>query len=176
MDDQSFPSKRIWNNIINAAIHETYESQLKERLSAENDSALFREIHNSISPHQAWIVAKDFPELLPAAKYVVNLCALVEPLSSEMLCEKCGRFFTEVVTHILTVCTYTLETREDFWRDVISLEPIEFSVFLDSLTPETLCLTLLSCSTDFDLDDENSLAFSKICLDFIYHSCRQFHK
>jgi hypothetical protein len=35
---------------------------------------------------------------------------------------------------MLFSCDFTVELREDLWRDIININPIDFSVYMDSLT------------------------------------------
>ena len=53
---------------------------------------------------------------------------------------------------MLFSCDFTVELREDLWRDIININPIDFSVYMDSLTSLEFTAELLSCDTKYELD------------------------
>jgi hypothetical protein len=89
----------------------------------------FKLIHPVIKEHRAWAVAKLFPEIRVAAKYVIDLCAIVRIEDEKLLCDKCGMFYFNIIEHILFSCDLLVELREDLWRDIIHINQIDFSVY-----------------------------------------------
>ena len=81
------------------------------------------------SKNRAWAVAKLFPEIRVAAKYVIDLCAIVRIEDEKLLCDKCGMFYFNTIEHILFSCDLLVELREDLWRDIIHINQIDFSVY-----------------------------------------------
>ena len=89
----------------------------------------------------------------------------VEEIS--LLCEKCGHFLSNIVIHIMCSCDRLGDVREQLWESLISIDPIDFSVYLDSLTPELFIATMLSCDTEYDLDDTNRNYLTRICITYM---------
>jgi hypothetical protein len=85
----------------------------------------FKLIHPVIKVHRAWAVAKLVPEIRVAAKYVIDLCAIVRIEDEKLLCDKCGMFYFNIIEHILFSCDIIVELREDLWRHI---NQIDFSV------------------------------------------------
>ena len=83
----------------------------------------FKLIHPVIKEHRAWAVAKLFPEIRVAAKYVIDLCAIVRIEDEKLLCDKCGMFYFNIIEHILFSCDFIVELREDLWRDIVNINP-----------------------------------------------------
>jgi hypothetical protein len=54
-----------------------------------------------------------FLELRGAAKYVIDLCAIVRIEDEKLLCDKCGMFYFNIIEHILFSCDLFVELRED---------------------------------------------------------------
>ena len=104
----------------------------------------FKLIHPVIKVHIAWAVAKLLPELRVAAKYEIDLCAIVRIEDEKLLCDKCGMFYFNIIEHILFSCDFIVELREDLWRDIVNINPLHFSVYMDSLTSLEFTAELLS--------------------------------
>jgi hypothetical protein len=64
----------------------------------------FKLIHPVIKVHRAWAVAKLFPVIRVAAKYLIDLCAIVRIEDEKLLCDKCGMFYFNIIEHILFSC------------------------------------------------------------------------
>ncbi|CAC5394010.1 unnamed protein product [Mytilus coruscus] len=132
----SFPSKKLWSVIVNRNIKATEETWWLYRISFDNDFYMFRHIHSAIKPHKAWTIAKQFPELRVSVK-----------------------FFLNIVEHLLVSCDFTQDKRDDLWQDIINVNPIQFSVFMDSLSAHEFTTTILSCNTSYELENDE-LIFS----------------
>ncbi|CAG2245958.1 unnamed protein product [Mytilus edulis] len=143
----SFPSKIVWNNVVSQNIHKTEQLKWLERISNDSDFNFFKLIHPVIKLHKAWIIAKRYPDLRVASKYIIDLCAIVRIEAEQLLCEKCGKLFTNVLEHILCSCDFVLDYRNEMWRDIININPIQFSVYMDSLSSLEFTATILSCDT-----------------------------
>ena len=133
----------------------------------------FKLIHPVIKVHRTWAVAKLFPELRVTAKYVIGLCAIVRIEDEKLLCDKCGMFYFNIIEHILFSCDFIVELREDLWRDIININPIDFSVYMDSLTSLKFTAELLSCDTKYELE---SMAFSKCYVFHVNNIGKLFHR
>ena len=166
----------MWNRHVFSNILCTEELKWHNRMQVDSDFNVFRKIHRHIVPHRAWYIGKLNPHLRESAKYVVDLCALIRTEQSALLCDKCGQFFTNIVEHILCSCDTVLNLRDKLWEDIININPIEFSVYLDSLPSDELTQTLLSCDTVYDLDDDDRKYFSKICVTYVAKMCKMFYK
>ena len=170
-----FPSKTVWNCCITNAIKNTEERRWRHRMSNDSDFNFFSLIHKNIAPHKAWTVARSFPKLRTAAKYVIDLCAIVRTEENALLCDKCGMFFTNIIVHILCSCDRVLSLREQLWERVIAIDPIEFSVYLDSLSQDTFAAVILSCDAEYELEEEDRIYFSQICTEYVYRMCTAFY-
>ncbi|CAG2253602.1 MIZ1 [Mytilus edulis] len=155
----SFPSKKLWSVIVNQNINASEETWWSYRISCDNDFYMFRHIHSAIKPHKAWTIAKQFPELRVSAKYVIDLCSIVRYEDEHLLCDKCGKFFLNIVEHLLVSCDFIQDKRDDLWQDIININPIQFSVFMDSLSAHEFTTTILSCNTSYKLENEELTFF-----------------
>ncbi|CAG2211335.1 unnamed protein product [Mytilus edulis] len=160
----SFPSKKLWSVIVNQNINASEETWWSYRISCDNDFYMFRHIHSAIKPHKAWTIAKQFPELRVSAKYVIDLCSIVRYEDEHLLCDKCGKFFLNIVEHLLVSCDFIQDKRDDLWQDIININPIQFSVFMDSLSAHEFTTTILSCNTSYELENDELTFFSKTCV------------
>ncbi|CAG2251433.1 unnamed protein product [Mytilus edulis] len=160
----SFPSKAVWNRYISTSIANSENNRWQQRISVDSDFEIFRKIHKHIVPHRAWVIAKTNPNFREGAKVIVDLCSVIRSEESPLLCDKCGQFFYNIIEHIMCMCDRLSDLRAKLWEDLISINPIVFSVYLDNLTSSTFTATLLSCYTEYDLDNDNSIYFSKTCI------------
>ena len=136
---------------------------------------MFRHIHSAIKPHKAWTIAKQFPELRASAKYVIDLCSIVRYEDGHLLCDKCGKFFLNIVEHLLVSCDFIQDKRDDLWQDIININPIQFSVYMDSLSAHEFTTTILSCNTSYELENDELTFFSKTCVRHVETICRDFY-
>ncbi|XP_063431682.1 uncharacterized protein LOC134714370 [Mytilus trossulus] len=171
----SFPSKKLWSVIVNQNINASEETWWSYRISCDNDFYMFRRIHSAIKPHKAWTIAKQFPELRASAKYVIDLCSIVRYEDGHLLCDKCGKFFLNIVEHLLVSCDFIQDKRDDLWQDIININPIQFSVFMDSLSAHEFTTTILSCNTSYELENDELTFFSKTCVRHVEKICRDFY-
>lgn len=123
-----FPSKQIWSRTVKQHVYEIEEDLWHTRMESDNDFNIFRMIHSKITPHKAWIIAKLFPELREKAKFLVDICCLIREDNELLLCDKCGQFYNNIFKHLLLSCDHTRDSRDEFWRDIIAINPITFSV------------------------------------------------
>ena len=79
-----------------------------------------------------------------------------------------------LIEHLLVSCDRTRDKRDDFWQDIINIDPIDFSVYMDNLSSTDIICTVLSCDTTYELDQDELLFFSKICVHYVASTCRQF--
>ncbi len=170
----TFLSKRIWTNLVTFKIQTIEQEAWLARMDNDVNFYLFKSIHPVIEPHRAWCLAKSFPSSREDAKYVIDMCCVIVNTDYELLCEKCGLLYYNIVEHLLVSCDLTRDKREDFWRDIISINPIEFSVYMDNLTASEFVCTVLSCNTKFELCVDELLVFSKSCIYNIPRICKYF--
>jgi len=170
----TFPSKIYWTKIVKENVYSIEENLWRERLVNDDDFQLFRIIHPNIKPHKAWAVAKSFPEFRSDAKYVVDLCSIVRYDNRQLLCDKCGILYQNIIEHLLVSCDRTRDKRDEFWQDIINIDPIDFSVHMDNLSSTDFICTVLSCDTTYELDQDELLFFAKSCVHHVVSICRQF--
>ncbi|VDI27522.1 Hypothetical predicted protein [Mytilus galloprovincialis] len=175
MDSGNFPSQRIWKRIVHRSIFEYELNEWQQRINIDSDFNIFKKIHKVFQPHPAWTVALDFPYLRKQANYIVSLCCLVHNTNSDsILCDKCGKLFTDPCIHAISSCDYLSDIRDEFWCELLCLNPITFSAFLGSLNDEDFCYILLSCETEFELDCEQKKRFQFLCVKYVYRFCKTF--
>ncbi|CAG2233240.1 unnamed protein product [Mytilus edulis] len=175
MDSGHFPSQRIWKRIVHRSIFEYELKEWQQRINIDSDFNIFKKIHKVFQPHPAWTVALDFPYLRKQANYIVSLCCLVHNTNSDsILCDKCGKLFTDPCIHAISSCDYLSDIRDEFWCELLCLNPITFSAFLGSLDDEDFCYILLSCETEFELDCEQKKRFQFLCVKYVYRFCKTF--
>jgi hypothetical protein len=128
------------------------------------------------------------------------------------LCAKCDKLYLNIIDHLLVSCDRTRDKRDDFWQDIINIDPdrtrdkrddfwqdiinidpdrtrdkrddfwqdiinidpIDFSVYMDSLSSTDFICTVISCDTTYELDQDELLFFSNICMHYVASTCRQF--
>ena len=176
MKTGTFPSKISWTKIVKENVYSTEANFWRDRLVNDDDFQLFRIIQPNIKPHKAWTVAQSFSEFRSDAKYVVELCSMVRYDNRQLLCDKCGKLYQNIIEHLLVSCDRTRDKRDDFWQDIINIDPIDFSVYMDNLSSIDFICTVLSCDTTYELDQDELLLFSKMCLHYVASTCRQFNQ
>ena len=142
LENGTFPSKNVWKNIVKSAINEFEIIHWKQRLFEDNEFQTFRKIHSVYRPHPAWTVALRHPYYLKQARYLISLCCLIRTDTETKLCEKCGKLFTDPCVNAMTSCDYLVDTRDNFWCDIINLNPITFSAYLGCLSDDELCTVI----------------------------------
>ena len=171
----TFPSMRTWKHLVYDTIRKYELSEWIQRLNDDDEFDRFRSIHQVYQPHQAWTVALSHPHLRKQAHYIVSLCCLIRNATDNFLCDKCGKFFNDPCTHATTSCDYLSDIHDKFWTEIISLDPITFSAFLGCKSDDELCFILLSCDTDFELDNDNMARFQLLCVTYVYRCCDGFN-
>ena len=54
------------------------------------------------------------------------------------------------------------------WSEFVCVNPIAFSVILDDMSEDELTIRLLSCQTDFNVDEDyNPILFQNLCYIYI---------
>ena len=171
-----FPSRKAWASILKETIVKVEEINWLQRMSADDNFNFFRQIHRHIEPHKAWTVARNVPHLQAASKYVIDLCAIVRNEEEPLLCERCGGLFINIIEHIMVSCLITKGLRDDMWRDIINIDPIEFSVFVDSIDSLRFAASILAYKTEFELDLNNELSFAELCVRNTEKICKFFYR
>ncbi|CAC5382904.1 unnamed protein product [Mytilus coruscus] len=174
-----FPVQNQWKSIVKKRVYEYEENVLKQRLDSDRDFEYFKLIHNSIEPHRAWTILRQYPSLKFQAKFVISLCAVVRPSEPDaelLLCHKCGFFYDNAIVHILIQCSSVSSTRDLFWIYLINIGPTEFSTTLHAMEDTYLTLTLLSCNSNkfFLLEKSDADSFTYSCVKFINRLCNEY--
>ncbi|CAG2206950.1 unnamed protein product [Mytilus edulis] len=165
MTSETFPSQRIWKRIVYRSIFEYELKEWQQRISIDNDLNIFQKIFKIFHPHPAWTVVLDFPYLRKQANYIVSLCCSVHNTNSDIiLCDKCGKHFSDPCIQEISSCDYLSNIRDEFWCELLCIKPINFSAFLGSLADEEFCYLLLSGETEFDLNCEQKKLFKFLCV------------
>ncbi|VDI56079.1 Hypothetical predicted protein [Mytilus galloprovincialis] len=159
----SFQSKAVWNRYVSTSIANSENNKWQQRISVDSD-LIFRKNHKHIVPHRAWVIAKINPNFREGAKYIVDLCSVIRTEESPLLCDKSGQFVYNVIKHVMCMYDRLSDLRAKLWEDLIDINPIVFSVYLDNLTSSTFTATLLSCYTEYDLDNYNSITIQELIL------------
>ncbi len=167
----NFPTKSKWKRMVKTSIMNTEVNEWKIRMNNESDITAFRNIHKSYEPHPALIIASKYPNLKKHAHYLISVCCLIHDITDAncLLCDRCGKTFCDPIVHAVTSCDFADDVRDEFWCEIIDINPIDFSVFLANKNEEELCYYLLSCCSDqFDLEPCELETFQLICLRYIH--------
>ncbi len=70
---------------------------------------------------------------------------------------------------------WSKDLRDNMWQDIIAINPINFSVYMDNLNSLTFTAEILSCNTDFELDSVNEHYFSDLCVQHTKTICSSFY-
>ncbi|VDI19123.1 Hypothetical predicted protein [Mytilus galloprovincialis] len=128
-------------------------------------------IKKEYAPHPAWTIALKHPNLRKQAQYLTSVCCLVRDNDNGqyILCDRCGKMFLDPLVHAIASCDYLDETRDNFWCEIININPITFSIFLANMSDEDLLYYLLSCNSDnFQLETDQLETFQAICVRYIH--------
>jgi hypothetical protein len=96
----------------------------------------------------------------------------------QLLCDKCDKLYQNIIDHLPVSCDRTRDKRDDFWQDIINIDPdrtrdkrddfwqdiinidpIDFSVHMDNLSSTDFICTVLSCDTTYELDQDELFIF-----------------
>lgn len=130
IQDGLFPRKNLWKSTVNKAIMTYEQKNYADKLRSDPDLEHFFQIHPGIhEPSRIWKAA----QLCPRWKVQLNSMAKVLTVSREndlTLCEFCGKFFTDIVAHIIIACDATQKEVEGLWNFISDDLPVEFGVLL----------------------------------------------
>ena len=142
------PQKKIWKTIYKHAIN-NFELNSFEARTESHDLDIFKSIHCDISDfNYLWYMSKQFPHL--SDKCFLIAAYLVEPANDmELLCEFCGRFYSDKVLHSVTICDLYIMLRDSFWAEIINSFPCAFSAHIYNLED----LELLKCMLGAPLEN-----------------------
>ena len=169
-DTGLFPSLTIWKRIVKTAVQSNEVKMWTSRINSDDDFSAFKVIHKTYEPHAAWSVALRHPHLRPQAHFLVSICCLIRNFKNNevVLCDRCGKLFSDPIVHAVASCDYLEKIRDKFWCDVININPITFSIYLANMSDNELCNCLLSCdSGDFHLDSKEQETFQTLCVRYI---------
>ena len=116
------------------------------------------------------VVPLRHPHLRLQAHFLVSICCLIRNFKNYevVLCDRCGKLFSDPIVHAVASCDYLEKIRDKFWCDVININPITFSIYLANMSDNELCYCWLSCdSGDFHLDSEEQETFQTLCFRYI---------
>ncbi|ESO99262.1 hypothetical protein LOTGIDRAFT_173750 [Lottia gigantea] len=116
-----FPSKSVWKKIVR---HQIKVIETERRIQSLNDDPeleMFNQIQPDVTPHSVFQIWRSKPTLRWKCQLFVKSCSLVKPSAKRtVLCEKCGQFFTCIISHGLLVCPLFHDPRIEFWESVTS--------------------------------------------------------
>ncbi|CAG2254139.1 unnamed protein product [Mytilus edulis] len=164
LNDGQFSSSATWKSVVKTSIYQVEVVKWHHRMAVDPDFVVFKDIHSFCVPHAAWRVALRHPLMRRQAHFVTSTCCLIREnlQNNRILCDKCGKLFDDPCTHAILSCDYTVDARDQFWRSVIDINPITFSVHLGNMTDNKLLNCILACDTDFDLQNEEREQFNFI--------------
>lgn len=128
IDTGAFPKKQHWKFLVYTSVYRHEEISLRNRMSSNEEFSRFIQIHNSITPHYLWKLAAKYPNHLEAIHYILKLCVTLRYVDSENLCHICGKFYRDIITHVVLSCTCTESFRDDLWCSIINVSDMLFSV------------------------------------------------
>ena len=107
-----FPNKLVWKRLVKNSIY-TYESSAwLQRMSCQNVFDRFLSIHPVIKPAIVWKCSSDF-SCWKNSKVVSKIWTDVLPKLARV-CQFCEFIYTDLYSHILTMCPLTQSIRNDF--------------------------------------------------------------
>ena len=89
----------------------------------------------------------------------MKLCVTIRYINRQELCHICGSFYNDITTHIVLNCTLTEKVRDELWCCIINISDIMFSVYLHSLSSDSLIHILLGGPLEFELSPEELESF-----------------
>ena len=93
---------------------------------------------------------------------MVKKCVTIRKTCRENLCHNCGKFYNDIVMHVISSCDLTVYIREIMWCEWIQITmitKIECSVYLHALSENELVLVILSGLPKFELVEHDLLQF-----------------
>ncbi|CAG2193454.1 unnamed protein product [Mytilus edulis] len=166
-----FPTPLIWKRIVKTTVAAFEIVNWTRRINIDDDFVAFKMIKKEYAPHPAWTIALKHPNLRKQAQYLTSVCCLVRDNDNGqyILCDRCGKMFLDPLVHAIASCDYLDETRDNFWCEIININPITFSIFLANMSDEELFYYLLSCNSDnFPLETDQLETFQAICVRYIH--------
>ncbi|CAG2184978.1 unnamed protein product [Mytilus edulis] len=166
-----FPTPLIWKRIVKTAVAAFEIVNWTRRINIDDDFVAFKMIKKDYTPHPAWTIALKRPNLRKQAHFLISVCCIVKDNDNRqyILCDRCGKMFLDPIVHTISSCDYLDETRENFWCEIINIDPITFSIFLSNMSDEELFYYLLSCNSDnFLLETDQLETFQAICVRYIH--------
>ena len=150
IQNATFPQKSQWKRIIKTAFSDIEILNWKVRIDNDSDFSAFKLIQLSYSSHPAWTIAKNYPYLRKHAHFLISVCCLIrdDECQESTLCDRCGRMFADPIVHAISTCDFLDDIRDMFWREIINIYPLTFSVFLGNMSEFEFCLYLLSCNSN----------------------------
>ena len=168
--DNYVPDKLAWKRLCKREVSNVEKEEFKNRTD-DPEFNLFHAIQPDIFDSNClWYVAKAYKHKLfkcfAIAKY------LTDPKAEfDILCEFCGRMYSDILMHKTMVCDKNVLNREKFWDNIINLFPVELSVFLNNLEDTHQLHILLGApltGLNIALSEEAYGSFLATCVDFIY--------
>ena len=125
-----FPGKVQWKGIVQKAIMTYEQNKYVQKLGSDPEFVHFLHMHPAIhEPSRIWRAAQICPkwslQLQSMAKVVT-----VSREAAPILCELCGRFYTDIVAHFVTACDSTHNEVEELWNFLSDELPVQFGVLL----------------------------------------------
>ena len=120
-------------------------------------------------------MAKYCPEFRSDAKYVVDLCSMVKYDNIQLLCEKCANF-NKTSSNIYSYCVIEQQINEKTSGRtlLILIREILVCIWTIYLLPTLYALCYHVILHMNELEQDELLFFSKICVHYVTSICRQF--
>ena len=155
--ESTFPSKLSWKKLVKCRLQE-HELRLWHNRISNPEFSRFRRIHGNLQTHSLWLLSKQKPKLTVACRSVIQMLSNVICDDDIRLCYKCGKYYHNVVDHIISECSYLHWERVMLWDKLyqLSSQVYEYLRSLDKITLTTLLL-------GEDYSDFNMLLPDDIC-------------
>ena len=132
-DTGLFPSPTMWKRIVKTDVQSNEAKMWTLRMNSDDDLLVLLKLstrHMNLMLHG--LVALRHSYLRSQAHYFVSICCLIRNFKNNavVLCDRCGKLFSDPIVHAVASCDYLEEIRDKFWCDVININPITFSVYL----------------------------------------------
>ena len=163
------PDKIVWKNICKRHILEYEDKCFKERTSSP-DFDFFSGIQSSTCHfNNLWYIAKIHRNKLDKCFQIAKWIA--EPYTDiEILCEHCGRMFSNGLVHKVLTCDHNANNVQNFWEILTNEFPLDLSVFLNNIDEFHQLQVMLGAFLDYE---EACNKFYTLCIDFIATSLKE---
>lgn len=153
LDEQSFPSKLPWKNIVYDAIENIEIEKWKNGMSDKDELTFYRRTHATLKPLYLWEVAKRNPCHKASIALLVNILCGNTPqtFNSWISCEDsvdncnfCGEQSSNIPFHFVMLCPNFNSWRNKLWDKITETFPLQIVAELFSLDNTELYESIIS--------------------------------